>query len=290
MGYYNYLCELLRPLRVYRLDEGSLSGAELYAAGEGLDAVAEALEKAAREGVLMTAEDEGLSRRERLFSRVGARTTPALRRLAIASLLRVGGDGFTLEAVNQTISGCGVRAVAAETDEQGVVRVTFPQVAGEPEDFAKMMVSLRVGAAMERDELLKKLSMMQTAMQQSVQKTLKLSRQRLNSLAEKRVLQSPLNYVEDRRVLLDFLSTRLHAAGQKTLHEKKQRFVRLTAALDAMSPLKVLSRGYSMVTDETGTLVTSAGAVTTGQRIHVSLRSGSLTAQVEQIQEEDKNV
>ena len=65
---------------------------------------------------------------------------------------------------------------------------------------------------------------------------------------------------------------------------------RLTAALDAMSPLKVLSRGYSMVTDETGTLVTSAGAVTTGQRIHVSLRSGSLTAQVEQIQEEDKNV
>ena len=122
MGYYNYLCELLRPLRVYRLDEGSLSGAELYAAGEGLDTAAEALEKAAREGVLMTAEDEGLSRRERLFSRVGARTTPALRRLAIASLLRVGGDGFTLEAVNQTISGCGVRAVAAETDEQGVVR------------------------------------------------------------------------------------------------------------------------------------------------------------------------
>lgn len=138
MGYYKYLCELLRPLRVYRLDGGSLSGAELYAAGEGLDAVAAALERAAREGVLMTAEDEGLSRRERLFSRIGARTTPELRRLAIGSLMRVGGDGFTLGAVNQTISGCGVRAVAAETDERGVVRVTFPQVAGEPEDFARI--------------------------------------------------------------------------------------------------------------------------------------------------------
>ena len=135
-GSFPFLPELGSEL--YRLDEGSLSGAELYAAGEGLDAAAEALEKAVREGVLMTAEDEGLSRRERLFSRVGARTTPALRRLAIASLLRVGGDGFTLEAVNQTISGCGVRAVAAETDEQGVVRVTFPQVAGEPEDFARI--------------------------------------------------------------------------------------------------------------------------------------------------------
>ena len=144
-------------------------------------------------------------------------------------------------------------------------------------------------AVPDQQELRKKLSMMQASMEQSVQKTLKLSRQRLTGLAEKRALQSPLNYVEDRRVLLDFLSTRLHAAGQKMLHEKKQRFVRLTAALDAMSPLKVLSRGYSMVTDEAGTLVTSAGAVEPGQRIHVSLRSGSLTAQVTQIQEEDRH-
>ena len=138
MGYYDYLCGLLRPLRVYRLDESSLSGAELYAAGGGLDKAAAALERAVREGVLMTAEDDGLTRRERLFSRIGVRTTPELRRLAISSLLRVGGDGFTLEAINQTISGCGVRAVAAETDEQGTVRVTFPQVAGEPEDFARI--------------------------------------------------------------------------------------------------------------------------------------------------------
>ncbi len=141
-------------------------------------------------------------------------------------------------------------------------------------------------AVPDQQELRKKLSLLEMSMQQSVQKTLKLSRQRLNSLAEKRVLQNPLNYVEDRRVLLDFLSTRLQAAGQKTLHEKKQRFVRLTAALDAMSPLKVLSRGYSMVTDESGKLVTSASTVRLGQRIHISLRSGCLAADVQQIQEE----
>ena len=141
-------------------------------------------------------------------------------------------------------------------------------------------------AVPDQQELRKKLSLLEMSMQQSVQKTLKLSRQRLNSLAEKRVLQNPLNYVEDRRVLLDFLSTRLQAAGQKTLHEKKQRFVCLTAALDAMSPLKVLSRGYSMVTDESGKLVTSASTVRLGQRIHISLRSGCLAAGVQQIQEE----
>ena len=67
-------------------------------------------------------------------------------------------------------------------------------------------------AVPDRQELQKKLQMMQASMQQSVQKSVKLGRQRLSALAEKRVLQSPLNYLEDRRVLLDFLSTRLQAA------------------------------------------------------------------------------
>lgn len=141
-------------------------------------------------------------------------------------------------------------------------------------------------AVPDRQELQKKLQMMQASMQQSVQKSVKLGRQRLSALAEKRVLQSPLNYLEDRRVLLDFLSTRLQAAEQKTLHESKQRFVRLTAALDAMSPLKVLSRGYSMVTNEAGAVINRAADVRVDETIRVSFSSGSLTARVEQIQED----
>ena len=141
-------------------------------------------------------------------------------------------------------------------------------------------------AVPDRQELQKKLQMMQASMQQSVQKSVKLGRQRLSALAEKRVLQSPLNYLEDRRVLLDFLSTRLQAAEQKTLHESKQRFVRLTAALDAMSPLKVLSRGYSMVTNEAGAVISRAADVRENETICVSFSSGSLTARVEQIQED----
>ena len=99
------------------------------------------------------------------------------------------------------------------------------------------------------------------------------------------MLQSPLNYLEDRRMLLDFLSTRLQAAQQKTLHEKKQQFIRLTAALDAMSPLKVLARGYGMVSGPDGALLRRASDVQPGDTIRVSLSSGSLMACVEQIQE-----
>ena len=138
MGYYNYLCELLRPLRVYRLDEGSLSGAELYAAGEGLDAAAEALEKAVREGMLMTAEGEGLARREKLFSRCPVSVSTALRREAIAALARINADSFTLDAINSTLSGCGIKALAEETEKKGTVKVWFPNTVGVPEEFSQV--------------------------------------------------------------------------------------------------------------------------------------------------------
>ena len=141
-------------------------------------------------------------------------------------------------------------------------------------------------AVPDQMELRKRLQAMQTSMQQSVQKTVKLGRQRLGALAEKRVLQSPLGYLEDRRMLLDFLSTRLRSAQQSKLQASRQRFVRVTAALDAMSPLKVLSRGYSMVTSENGAIIREARSVSEGQTIHIELCSGSLRAAVTQIQED----
>ena len=136
--YYEYLCELLEPLRVYTTQRGTISGGELYAAGAALDEAADALERAERESVLPLAEDEGLLRRERLFSCCPASPTTALRREAIAALSRIQDDCFTLEAINATISGCGIRAVAEETDQAGVIRVRFPDTAGVPDGFERI--------------------------------------------------------------------------------------------------------------------------------------------------------
>ena len=58
----------------------------------------------------------------------------------------------------------------------------------------------------------------------------------LDALASKRVLQSPVNYIQNKRLQLDYSHKRLLAASQQLLAGKKQQFIRLTAALDAMSP------------------------------------------------------
>ena len=135
--YEEYLRALLAPLGVYRLDGDSLSVAELHALGKGLDGVSARLDQVERESLTETAEDEGLRRREALFLRRPASTTLKERREALAALLQIDGDSLTPEAINRTISGCGIRARAIETGTNQVL-IEFPNTAGVPQDFEQI--------------------------------------------------------------------------------------------------------------------------------------------------------
>lgn len=138
MGYGDYLRNLLRPLGVYDLKAGSLSGSELDAMGRSLDGLSERLDYVERESFLSTAEGEGLDRREALFARTPVHYTTELRRQAIAALMRIDNDSFTLSGINNTISGCGIRAEVQETSQLGHVRVVFPDVKGKPDGFEQI--------------------------------------------------------------------------------------------------------------------------------------------------------
>ena len=62
----------------------------------------------------------------------------ALRREAIAALERINADSFTLDAINSTLSGCGIKALAEETEKKGTVKVWFPNTVGVPEEFSQV--------------------------------------------------------------------------------------------------------------------------------------------------------
>ena len=132
-----YLRELLRPLGVYDL-EAPFNGGELEAAGLALDEMELALEEIEQEVLLTTAEDWGLERWAALFARRPVAEEPRALADALAALLRIGGDSFTLSAINDNLAGCGLNAVASETEEPGVVEVRFPEVPGIPDGFAEM--------------------------------------------------------------------------------------------------------------------------------------------------------
>ncbi len=141
-------------------------------------------------------------------------------------------------------------------------------------------------AVPDQSELRRKLHSMEDAMAQRVGRQVKLSRQRLESCAKSRVLQSPVAYVQDRRMLLDYLTKRLSAGTQHTISKSRQRFGTLAAGLDAMSPLKVLGRGYSMTLNENNSIVRSTKELAPGTRITLRLSDGSAKAVVDSVREE----
>ena len=130
--------ELLRPLGVYDLRQGTINRGELAAYGTELDSRKDELDDTAREMNLTTAQDFGLERIEALLPYRPVCYTVKQRQEALAALLRIGGDSFTPEAINDTLKGCGINARAEETDQSNYVKVYFPDVAGIPEGFDQL--------------------------------------------------------------------------------------------------------------------------------------------------------
>ena len=137
MSHADYLRGLLQPLRVYEL-VGTANGGELEALGAALDGAGAALEEIQREMLVSTAEDWGLEAIESLLARRPVAPSLDRRREALAALLRIGGDSFTLAAINDNLKGCGLNAAASETGEPGVVEVRFPDVPGIPDGFDEL--------------------------------------------------------------------------------------------------------------------------------------------------------
>lgn len=131
------LRELLAPLGPYH-SQGVYSAGELAGEGHALDGVLSALEALEREAMLDTAEGEGLDELEGLLTHRPVTRNNAGRRAALSALLRIGGDSFTLQAINDNLRGCGINAKVNETDEPGVVEVTFPDVPGIPAGFEQL--------------------------------------------------------------------------------------------------------------------------------------------------------
>ena len=133
----------------------------------------------------------------------------------------------------------------------------------------------------DAQELMLQLRQMQSRMEAAIKKQTQMSRQHLDALAKTRVLQNPINYLQDRRIALDHLQQVLALGAQRVVEQKKQQFGKLAAGLDAMSPLKVLGRGYVMAKDEAGELVTNVRQVQVGESLTVQMQDGYLKTRIE---------
>ena len=140
-------------------------------------------------------------------------------------------------------------------------------------------------AVPDQDALRQALDSYANMMANLLSRQLKNARRQLNMLAQSPSLTSPEQYLIQRRKNLEIIKGRIFTAQTRLLHKQKQRFIASTAKLDAMSPLKVLIRGYAMAENEEKVLVRSVKQTAPGEKLFVSVSDGLITASVTDIKE-----
>ena len=205
---------------------------------------------------------------------------------------------FNDERVARAIYDCEIPVISAVGHEPDVTIADFVADlrAATPSNAAEL-------AAPDVNELLQAIDSARSRLDRAVLKKVGAGRESLDALASRRVLVSATGFIEQRRLRLDALKTRLegtlgfverlksrleaasarlNGAADASLAARKNEYVRLAAKLDALSPLKVLSRGYAIALDAEGRAVKDARGVAVGERLTVKMNSGALGCRVEE--------
>ena len=185
---------------------------------------------------------------------------------------------FNEEIVARAIYRCTIPVISAVGHEPDVtisdyvadVRAATPSNAAEiaVQDEAAIRSALR---------------QLQLRLEQAEGRKLTQLRQRLDALAQKPVMKRPEAYLQQQELQLEMLRPRLEHDGTGVVQKNALRFQRAAAKLDALSPLKVLSRGYAMVTREDA-VVRSVTQLEPGDPVAVALSDGTVQCTVDAVQ------
>ena len=211
---------------------------------------------------------------------------------------------FNEEVVARAIYDSDIPVISAVGHEPDVTIADFVADlrAPTPSGAAELAVP-------DRAEYALSVRTLDTRLRTAAHKQIEVWRQRLTTLQERLELRTPANYIAEKRLLLDqmidrlcaalparltreeqkltVLRQRLLTAGQGGLHKRRLRFAQTVATLDAISPLRVLARGYAVATrGKRGAVVTDAAALKAGDTLHIRFAKGAANCRVTDTEEE----
>lgn len=185
---------------------------------------------------------------------------------------------FNEECVARAISRSQIPVISAVGHEPDVTIADFVADvrASTPSNAAELAVP-------DQNDLYTRLGSVQEYLRKTAAGMLGAHRQRLTFLAQNPALQNPERYFEGKRLLLDYQSQALTHALEQCVNQRRERLGRLAASLEAMSPLKVLGRGYTIAQTTQGQVVASVRQLAPGDLVHLKWSDGAASCRVEEI-------
>lgn len=183
---------------------------------------------------------------------------------------------FNDERVARAIYRSRIPVISAVGHEPDVTIADFVADlrASTPSNAAELAVP-------DQADLRDRMAHLQARMDRSVDRRLQIWRDALRRLGSSPFLQSPQRAIQEKRLLLDYQQQRLLHAMERQVGEHRQQMGRLAASLDALSPFKVLSRGYSITQTNDGAVVSELKQVEKGDTLRVRVSDGTITCTAE---------
>jgi len=190
---------------------------------------------------------------------------------------------FNEEIVARAIFASKIPIISAVGHEPDVTISDFVADlrAATPSNAAELAVP-------DHNEVILDIKHRETRVIQAVLGTIKLSRDKLDSYKRTRSLVNPLNYLSDKKMLVDIQEKNLNSVVTLRLNNFKREFQKYAVSLDAMSPLKVLNRGYSITKDLQGNVVKNVSKLKVNDRISIDMVDGTVNCDVIDIKKEVK--
>ena len=213
---------------------------------------------------------------ERLSAREGTDDAPD-----VVIVARGGGSiedlwGFNEEALVRAVAACPFptrSAVGHETDTTlcdyaADLRAPTPSAAAELAGPERMALLEGLGDSLERSG-------------EALLRLVARRRERLEMLASRPCLRRPEALLERATQSLDLLSERLERAIATGVERRTSKLAVLAGRLDALSPLRVLGRGFAAIQTPSGKVVTQASSLAPGERVDTLFADGKVAATVD---------
>lgn len=178
---------------------------------------------------------------------------------------------FNEEEVARAISRSRIPVISAVGHEPDVTIADFvaDQRASTPSNAAELAVP-------DQDDLRQALDHLQARLDKAMDRVLQRRQDRLIRLQASPFLQSPLRAIQEKRLQLNLQRQRFIRGMEQQLQISRHEIGRLAASLEALSPFKVLARGYSMTQKDDGTVVSMIQQVSVGDILQVRVSDGTI--------------
>ena len=185
---------------------------------------------------------------------------------------------FNEEVVARAIAACPLPVVCGVGHEidVSIADLVADRRALTPSEAGELVVP-------HRDEIRAQIDRLRARLASALRGRAVASRARLTALAEHRVFRRPLERVHELARRTDDLEFRAIRALRRHIERARHRLGSVAASLEALSPLRVLTRGYAITQTADGRLVRRAAELQPGDMIATFFQQGQATSRVESV-------